>query len=95
VTTCPLFTPNPTTPKACLHYLKGTDAGFCRLPDHFICVEWIARFGSPELKALIPILCPSRDVDHLAKVVTALEQLARILKTLPNPPPVPDEDPLS
>lgn len=57
---CPKWEPVSTGSKRCRYYIDPAPEelqveGLCRLPDEFVCVEWVRRFGTDEQRAALQL----------------------------------------
>ena len=62
---CPKWEPTAPGSKRCRYYIDpGTiqDEGMCKLPDEFLCVEWVRRNGTDEQRLILVPTPPTSPV---------------------------------
>jgi hypothetical protein len=97
--TCPKYLPMPGGGRRCQHFESN---GGCRLPDEFMCVEWLKANGEPIPAAPRPLAAPPTPsvesgshppakafLAPAGAPVVAITPTARTFALTPSPSPVP------
>src|SRR5271166_796378 len=64
---CEKWEPTALGGKRCRYYIDPGEIGpegMCKLPDEFLCVEWVRRYGSVEQKRALAPTPPTRPGGH-------------------------------